>query len=686
MPADPDNPNKKNRCSRITDQAAQLYFARVLPPARHYELSIHLINCEDCFPTVQKWGRLTGNGSVDIIGRILLEHRKNDARLISNDGTIFSLEQLFNQLFADNQLFNQQISDSQKINDDQQANNDQQASNERQISSEQQANNANKEQPTSEQQPSPPNINNLNNLARDLIRDKQHLMQQHLIQQIRQERAEIQETLETTLTTLAQLTREARCPRHQEIIALLKGQLFGFSWNILDTHLADCPDCQHYCLVLIDIYSWQKRQDLARRTAQQSQSDDSLASKSLATDSQAFKKGSMVTMSTTLSTTLTHQLSNTVSTVTTSPSRGQLAAALATLLLLGGVGYYFSLPPTSPPSSTITGVIKSSASEDIKQDLLTTQLESLQQQPLSAKIFQEIEQLIKQRETEKAQVLIPALLRQAEATGDKVAQAKLLYFQGRIFSQTGNFPESILILQKAIQIAKSLNNPELLTSPLLLLANIYHFTDQNATAAEQARQCLQLAQTTNQPLAQALSLQIIAISELFAYDSSESEDLVKQSIAIAQQHEGYEYVLQGFNYLGIINTERGQYQVAKKYFERALAEANNVPNSRQRAILQFTVQGYYARSQALAGNINKAVTLYVSSIQLAQQLDLRQRLALSQLNYGLGECLKIQGNGWKSEKALLRAKTLEEQAHKDCEINNTFMSFSIKRKAARRCN
>jgi tetratricopeptide (TPR) repeat protein len=293
--------------------------------------------------------------------------------------------------------------------------------------------------------------------------------------------------------------------------------------------------------------------------------------------------------------------------------------------------------------------------------------------------------LVKHQATDQAQKLLTPALRQAEINNDRVAQAKLLYLQGRVFSQKADFDSASFTLQKSIKIAKTLNDLNLLLGPVITLAGIYHVTDQNAAAAEQARQCLALSQVTKQPLYEAMSLQLLAISELFAYDAPQAEELIRQSIIIAEKNQGDDYIVQGFSHLGIIKTEHGQYQEAKALFEKALVAANKVENTLKKSILRFTVQGYYARSQSLAGNFKQAATFYQQAILAAEQLGIQQRLVLSQLNQGLSDCLQSQGNSKEAEISRLKAALYEEQAHNNCELNNTFMSFAPKRKSAKRC-
>jgi tetratricopeptide (TPR) repeat protein len=703
MPAAPNNRNKKKNCTRITDQTAQLYFAGVLPPTDRYELSIHLINCEDCFPVIQKWGRLTGNGNVDIINKILLEYRTQGANIISNDGTISSVEQLLNQLFGDNPSnvadpvaeMNPKTSEISQIKEKDEVNANQPAL--------------------------------INKLARDLFREKHELMQQ-----ISQERAEIQQTLEKTLAELARITRERSCPHHQEIMELLKGELLGERWNLLDDHLADCPVCQQYCSEIIGIYSLQQRREIARQElvaqrAHQAAINELIVDESVAVDSVSeamlpetehsndlpiisdiartsrqkseenlaqTEKGSTVRMAITLT---KDRLLNRATIVKTASSgswpRRSFAAGIATLMLLGGIGYYFSLPPI-PPTFNHKGAslaINPANKANVENELDSSDLDSIGQasvpaRPLTPELIKEIEGLVKHQASDQAQKLLTPALKQAETRNDRVSQAKLLYLQGRIYSDRADFAQAIVTLKQAIAIATSLNKPELSLAPEMNLANIYHVTDQNSLAATHANRSLTTARLTKNLTYELFSIQMLAISDFLAYRSASSEKLLKESLTLAKQCNLPDRLIYGRVYLGLIQVEERNFAIARDYFQSALDTLKLVSDFQQRNLLAAMINGYYARTQAMSGRAKQAITLYNLAIRQAHTAKIRQNLALSQMYQGLAGCYRIVGNQAAAEEKFIASNKLERKAQKFCEISNTALSFAIVRTAARPCS
>jgi tetratricopeptide (TPR) repeat protein len=304
---------------------------------------------------------------------------------------------------------------------------------------------------------------------------------------------------------------------------------------------------------------------------------------------------------------------------------------------------------------------------------------------LTEEAIKEIETLVKDFQFEKAETLLAPAIKQAYSFDNKLAQVKLLYLQGRIFSEKSNPTKAIAILNQAIAIAKQLNNPNLLLGPVITLANIYHVTDQNVAAAEQAQRCLTLAQQTKNLPYQVASLQSLAINGFFAHQAILAEPLLEQSIGLAQQQNDFYTMAHGYAYLGIIKTELHKFDLATEQFKKALSLISFIEAPQKRAYLELVINGYYARSQALAGNTKLAIGLYQSAIAKINTAGVRQYLALSQLNYGLAQCLRAQNQTIEAEKTLVKAELFEEEAYKHCETANLAMSFALVRQVVRRC-
>jgi tetratricopeptide (TPR) repeat protein len=468
----------------------------------------------------------------------------------------------------------------------------------------------------------------------------------------------------------------AQCPRWDDSILLrffLK-ELPEQDLKNWDEHLAVCPDCQNHTVLLIrerakaraEIKAEVKAEVLAEMQLTEAASPLDASVAKLATHAapnQPFLAGKRI-----LPPVKEASLPNNLVAFPRSQGRMMLKVAASVALVALSVGYILSNPV-------------------LEQRIISSWKVLTKRPSIEQGIIAQIEQLVKDRDLDRAQKMLTPILEQTEAVGDIALHSKCLYLQGRLYSEKADFSRAVISLEQAINIAKPLNDSLLLLGPTITLANIYHFTDQNAAAAAKARHCLDLARQENRPLYEAMSLQVLAISELFAYDSSQSEDYLKQSIAIAlaEKTNGQSYVVQGYTYLGILHTEHQNFDAADQAFKKALEIVASSNNGR-RHYLEYTVAGYYARAQALAGKMADAATLYQTAIDRANEVGVQQSLALSQLNRGLSDCYRATGDEVAAADALLKAETLEQKAAQQCEVTNTAMSFAPKRLAAKRCN
>jgi tetratricopeptide (TPR) repeat protein len=298
----------------------------------------------------------------------------------------------------------------------------------------------------------------------------------------------------------------------------------------------------------------------------------------------------------------------------------------------------------------------------------------------------EIEKLTKKLKLDRAQALLTPTLKKAQDTNDKVAEARLLYLQGRIFSEKADFQQAISTLNKSISIGKGLNQPSLLLGPVMNLAGIYHIIDQNEEAVAKANACLSLATQTNNTDFKIISLQLLAISQFLAYKAPNAEKLIIQSITLAQQQRSNDRIVQAYIYLGVINTHKRQFAKATNWFEQALITLNTVSDTQTKAYLGCAISGYYARCQTLARKFKEASTLYNIAINQAHQIGVKQYLAISQFQQGLAECYQNLGNQYETQKAQIKADAFREEAERYCQIANTALSFAPEPTPAKQCN
>jgi tetratricopeptide (TPR) repeat protein len=368
-----------------------------------------------------------------------------------------------------------------------------------------------------------------------------------------------------------------------------------------------------------------------------------------------------------------------VSALPLTPTRSHTFLKIAAAVLLGALILtplaYYRLPPGDHNSNNAAIV----DSPDIT-------LEDGQTTPLTETTITEIENLIKELQLDKAQILLTGALHKAQDSKDQATLSALLRLQGRILGEKADFQGAIQALNQAITIAQSLNNKQLLLGPVINLTNIYHVTDQNAEAAKQAKYCLDLARETQNIPYQIASLQMLGISKFFAYRSLDSAELVKLSIVLAENQKNYEHVVQGYIYMGVILTESRSFAEANIWFSQAITKVATIKSPQRKIYLSSTINGHQARCKTLSGQYSEALKLYNSSIIQARQAGVKQYLALSQLQRGLSKCYLKLGESKEAEKAEAKAEVFELEAQERCETGNTAMSFAPVQKVAKRCN
>jgi len=336
------------------------------------------------------------------------------------------------------------------------------------------------------------------------------------------------------------------------------------------------------------------------------------------------------------------------------------AAMLLAALLPMATVYFFILKPQ----------------ENHSQAVLTLQKERNNNEPPAS--IETLRTLIKSREFDKAEALLPQALEAAQFAQNRTLQSELLYFQGRILSNRSEFQAAIKLLQKSLELAA--DRPESQLAPLFTLASIHHALDQNQEARDKAAKVVEMATRLGNPLNRLAGLHLLGISEFLVSRSPQAEISLQQAIDLAREQQNFYYLPFSLAYLGVIRTEQHRFKDANQYFRQATMTAEKVTNNLQRAKALAIVYGYYARSLAVEGKYNKAADYYQLAIAYAREANDQQALFISQLHYGLSDCLKLQGQHQQSVEILAKAKKLETQAAQQCEHNNTFLSVALNRR------
>jgi tetratricopeptide (TPR) repeat protein len=261
------------------------------------------------------------------------------------------------------------------------------------------------------------------------------------------------------------------------------------------------------------------------------------------------------------------------------------------------------------------------------------------------------------------------------------SHAQFLFWQGEYLSQISNFDRAIDNMQAVIRIASPLEVPQFLLRPLMSLASIYYIMSDNERAFELAYQTLKMADTVGDPKFQIQLSQILGISAFGLKDSALAEQYLNNAIALAKEVGNNPAIAISYALLGLVQSEQHRFTEAETNFTETQQALQKIIDTKARAYLEFSATGYFARSKMLAGNIDQAINLYTRSITLAEKANIQQKLALSQLHQGLGECLMAKGDFKAAKIELAAAITLDRQARDRFEQNNSLLSFAVTRKS-----
>ncbi|MEW6733183.1 MAG: hypothetical protein AB1489_17785 [Acidobacteriota bacterium] len=276
----------------------------------------------------------------------------------------------------------------------------------------------------------------------------------------------------------------------------------------------------------------------------------------------------------------------------------------------------------------------------------------------------------------EADQIIRVSLERAKTANHLFSMASLKLEQGANLSQTSNFTHASKVLAEAIQIATPLEVSTVALRPSLVLTNIYYVTNDNTRAFEQAYKTLQLTAGSN-ALIEVQSLQILGGSAFNLNYPKLAEKYLQQSIAKAKVQNNL-YLLSFSHMLyGLIQAEQKHPGAAESSFREAMYTAQQITDLQLRRPIEAAVVGYNARAQMLAGNSDKAIEMYTRALELTQQANIQQKLGLSQLHQGLGECFIAKGDYNRAETEMTLAVSLNREARANAEEQNTLLTFAV---------
>jgi tetratricopeptide (TPR) repeat protein len=265
-------------------------------------------------------------------------------------------------------------------------------------------------------------------------------------------------------------------------------------------------------------------------------------------------------------------------------------------------------------------------------------------------------------------------------------QAKLLFLKGVCLGEIAEFSNSISTLEKSVQEASRLDVPRFIIEPIATLVFVYYIINENSLALEKGIEAYQLSAEVDNKGYQIQLGQVLGLLECGFSRIDSAKRYIELSIELSDNPNQGKHLIKSYAFLGVVLTEEGNFSEAETYFEKAVGSLDKISSPYARKSEEAIVMGYFARSQMLAGRVDRAIEFYRYSLDLSKQLSIDQKLMLSQLHQGLGESLKRKGDMEQAQLELAMARKLENEAKERCETNNALLTFAVSRKIPERCN
>src|SRR5262249_44108183 len=218
--------------------------------------------------------------------------------------------------------------------------------------------------------------------------------------------------------------------------------------------------------------------------------------------------------------------------------------------------------------------------------------------------------LIKTDRLDEAEALIDANIKHAEAASHLYSRAQFLHKRGVMLSEKSEFIGSIQSLEKSIQSAGSLDVPDFLLQPTIILARISYLSDDNQQAFYLAYKALRDAYSLNNRALPMQLTQVLGVSAFNLNRHSLSEMYLRQSILLAEKQENLPYQASSLSFLGIIEAEQKRFSEAEEDFNKADRLVDKIEDEQAHDSAEFNISGYKARSQMMAGNAERAIELF----------------------------------------------------------------------------
>lgn len=232
---------------------------------------------------------------------------------------------------------------------------------------------------------------------------------------------------------------------------------------------------------------------------------------------------------------------------------------------------------------------------------------------------------------------------------------RLLVLDGNYFSARGHNTRSLILLKKAIEIAKKQEDFETAHDLLGKLGDTYtNYLGNNEKALSTYKEALEFAQLSNNKAREAIFLNVIGVM-LFYKKDKQANNYFAQALAVVKDSKDDLSLATILEQQGFVKGLKGNHQQAKAYFEDALAAVIRLKDNKlldENDLIQREFFAIYNLGQSLQdlGEYDKSIKTRQNALIIAKKEDNELWIALCK--YALGESYHALGKKHEAQLAL----------------------------------
>ncbi|HLL73292.1 MAG TPA: tetratricopeptide repeat protein [Pyrinomonadaceae bacterium] len=265
------------------------------------------------------------------------------------------------------------------------------------------------------------------------------------------------------------------------------------------------------------------------------------------------------------------------------------------------------------------------------KEAIASYVEATNRDPKNATAFLRIGNLYaRQQNTASATAAYDKAEQIYKESGSGEGQTEVVYRRGYLLRTLNRFEEARPLLERALEMSKSVGNDSQRINTLLQLSSIATNENDAALAQRYAREAVELAQAKGMESLVALGL--VDLGNTFRGEGkyAEAEKYLKQGLDFAQRNNATRHAAKALINLGSLRIHQGQTEEGVNYVEQA-RDFYQAGGYRKEEAQAFAILG---RAKRQKGNYAEAIADFAQTLQRGQQSADQSLIALAHSEMG----------------------------------------------------